>query len=83
MPAPSPALLHKLHAIEPQLLEPAAPLQGMPSPCINVCQLDASHQHCIGCLRTLEELRIWGSSDAATQRNIWLRIRARCQDCQR
>jgi predicted Fe-S protein YdhL (DUF1289 family) len=32
------------------------------SPCIKLCQLDDSGQHCVGCLRTLDELRRWGKA---------------------
>lgn len=80
-PAPtplSPALLHKAQAVRACLA--AGPAEGMstpPSPCVNICRLDASGQWCLGCLRTLEELRQWGSADAATQRRIWRRILAR------
>lgn len=79
LPTPlSPALLHKAQAVRACLA--AGPAEGMstlPSPCVNICRLDASGQWCLGCLRTLEELRQWGSADAATQRRIWQRILAR------
>ena len=29
----------------------------VPSPCISVCTLDDAHGRCIGCLRTIEEIR--------------------------
>ena len=81
LPTPlSPALLHKAQAVRACLA--AGPAEGMstlPSPCVNICRLDASGQWCLGCLRTLEELRQWGSADAATQRRIWQRILARLQ----
>lgn len=31
------------------------------SPCINVCKLNVTREYCIGCKRTLEELRNWSS----------------------
>ena len=37
-----------------------------PSPCINVCSLDAQG-FCIGCLRTGEEIGRWLSMSAAEQ----------------
>ncbi|MBP7645490.1 MAG: DUF1289 domain-containing protein [Comamonas sp.] len=40
--------------------------------------MDTARQYCEGCLRTLEELRAWGSSDASAQRQIWLKIKERC-----
>ncbi|WP_119462673.1 DUF1289 domain-containing protein [Rhodospirillaceae bacterium SYSU D60014] len=32
---------------------------GPPSPCISVCQIDDSTGLCIGCLRTIGEIRDW------------------------
>jgi len=32
---------------------------GVASPCINVCRIDPSGRHCVGCLRTLEEIARW------------------------
>ena len=76
-PAPE-ALRSKLQTVLAQhLLAPDAQT-APPSPCVSVCRMDAAGQYCEGCLRTLNELRIWGSADAATQRAIWLRIQARC-----
>jgi hypothetical protein len=40
--------------------------QRPPSPCINVCSLDAQGL-CVGCLRTGEEIGRWMSMSAAEQ----------------
>ncbi|WP_081986590.1 MULTISPECIES: DUF1289 domain-containing protein [Chitinibacter] len=45
-----------------------------PSPCINICQLDASGAYCVGCLRTLEELRQWGKASEEEKQAILARI---------
>lgn len=42
-----------------------APLPSPPSPCVQVCTLDARGEYCIGCLRTLAEIAGWGSFTAA------------------
>lgn len=76
-PAPE-ALLHKLRTVEQQQLLAPHSSQAVPSPCISVCRMDDARQYCVGCLRTLDELRAWGSSDDATKRVIWQRVRARC-----
>lgn len=34
-------------------------LRGVPSPCINVCQLDPETNLCRGCLRSLDEIAGW------------------------
>jgi len=32
---------------------------GPPSPCISVCQIDPQTGWCIGCRRTIDEIRDW------------------------
>lgn len=32
---------------------------GPPSPCISVCQIDPATGWCIGCKRTIDEIRDW------------------------
>ncbi len=33
------------------------------SPCVAVCKMDDARQYCIGCMRTIEEIKNWGRSD--------------------
>ena len=33
--------------------------RGPPSPCVSVCQMDPLTGYCIGCLRTIDEIRDW------------------------
>ena len=33
--------------------------QHVPSPCVNVCQMDAQTGLCLGCLRTIDEIAGW------------------------
>ena len=47
------------------------------SPCISVCELDASGQVCVGCFRTLDEIAAWGALDAAAKRRILAELPAR------
>jgi hypothetical protein len=47
------------------------------SPCIGVCVIDEVSGLCDGCLRTLEEIGLWGSSSAAQRREILARLDAR------
>jgi hypothetical protein len=37
----------------------------VPSPCIGVCELDAAGRVCIGCFRTIGEIRRWPDADDA------------------
>jgi len=34
-------------------------MSGPPSPCISVCQIDPKTGWCIGCHRTIDEIRDW------------------------
>ncbi|KAA0685257.1 DUF1289 domain-containing protein [Azospirillum brasilense] len=47
-----------------------APAVLVPSPCISVCKLTADRAYCIGCLRTLEEIRGWKHMDADQKRAL-------------
>lgn len=49
----------------------------VPSPCINVCRMDAASGWCEGCLRTLDEIAAWGQLDDATKRVVLAQLRER------
>lgn len=49
----------------------------IPSPCISVCRMDAQRQYCEGCLRSIDEIRVWSSSGAAQKKMIWAQIAQR------
>jgi predicted Fe-S protein YdhL (DUF1289 family) len=40
-----------------------------PSPCVNVCKLDAAG-FCVGCERHIDEIVAWGSMPAALKRSV-------------
>ena len=48
-----------------------SPHDAVPSPCINVCRMDAATGWCLGCARTIDEIAAWGGLDAATKRKVW------------
>lgn len=55
-----------------------APTPGaVPSPCINVCRMDATSGWCEGCLRTIDEIVAWGSMADADKRAVWRLIEQR------
>lgn len=54
-------------------LDPGA----VPSPCINVCQMDADSGWCQGCQRTLAEIAAWSVLPEADKRAVWLALPAR------
>jgi predicted Fe-S protein YdhL (DUF1289 family) len=45
---------------------------GPPSPCISVCQMDPMTGYCVGCTRTIDEIRDWIIS-TPDERNAILR----------
>ena len=40
------------------------------SPCISVCRMDDATGLCVGCLRTLDEIAVWGLLDDDTRRDV-------------
>jgi len=48
---------------------------GVPSPCINVCRLDAADV-CVGCLRTRAEIAAWRALSDAQKQAVLERVRA-------
>ena len=49
----------------------------VPSPCINVCQMDPATGLCRGCLRTIDEIVAWGRASEDEKRAVWAEIRRR------
>ena len=49
----------------------------VPSPCINVCEMDQQSGLCRGCLRTIDEIVAWGSASDEAKRAVWAEIRRR------
>lgn len=41
----------------------------VPSPCVRLCTLD-DRDVCVGCYRTLEEIKCWGGMDADGRRAV-------------
>jgi predicted Fe-S protein YdhL (DUF1289 family) len=58
-------------------------MTAVPSPCINVCRMDAASGCCEGCLRTLAEIAAWGSLSDEDKRAVWLALPARREAWQR
>ena len=52
---------------------------NVPSPCISVCRMDAHNVLCTGCLRSLDEIRVWSTSTDLEKKAIWLQIEQRLQ----
>lgn len=50
---------------------------GPPSPCISVCQMDPMTGYCVGCTRTIDEIRDWIISTPDERDAILARINER------
>ena len=48
------------------------------SPCVSICVINPNSGLCEGCLRSLEEVAVWGQLPSAQQREVWQRIQVRC-----
>jgi len=42
----------------------------IPSPCVNVCQIDPKSTYCTGCFRTISEIKRWRDASEAERRAI-------------
>ncbi len=50
---------------------------AVPSPCTDVCRIDAASGWCDGCMRTLDEIATWGSLDDDDKRAVWRQLPVR------
>ena len=54
------------------------PIGGpVPSPCINICRIDAGSGWCEGCLRSLDEIAAWSRMDDEDKQAVWSRLAER------
>ena len=53
--------------------------QPVPSPCVNVCEMDATTGWCAGCLRTLDEIACWSLLDSDEKQAVWVELHDRRQ----
>lgn len=50
-----------------------------PSPCTNLCQIDAESGLCLGCFRTLDEIARWSRLDDTARDEILAAVTRRRQ----
>lgn len=36
--------------------------------------MSSDRSHCLGCYRTLDEIRLWSGADSTLRRDIWTRL---------
>ncbi len=51
----------------------------LPSPCINVCEMNSHNGLCKGCLRTIDEIVQWGSANEAYKHQVWQDLKWRIE----
>ena len=49
----------------------------VPSPCNQVCTIDAATGWCDGCKRTIDEIAAWGALDDDAKRAVWAALPTR------
>ncbi|AJX31282.1 DUF1289 domain-containing protein [Burkholderia oklahomensis] len=59
----------------------AASATNVPSPCTNVCRIDAKTGWCEGCRRTRDEIAGWRKFDDDAKRAVLARLAARRTAC--
>ena len=47
---------------------------SIPSPCTGVCRIDEASGFCLGCARTISEIKAWGTADRASLERIWAQL---------
>ena len=47
------------------------------TPCVNICRMDAENRYCIGCFRTLEELKSWSQMTEAERAAVMAQLESR------
>jgi len=55
---------------------PECALGVVPSPCIQICELEAATKTCRGCRRTLDEIAAWASLTNDGKRAVLARLAA-------
>ena len=63
--------------------DPEAHRGPLPSPCVNICQMDAHSGLCIGCFRNIDEIIAWSSATEDKKRAVWREIKHRYKDNKR
>lgn len=72
-----PAFMHSsehLAALQHRAAEAAAATTGVLSPCLSICRLTDDRSLCVGCFRTLDEIRDWSRATDAEKRAVWQRL---------
>lgn len=50
---------------------------SVPSPCVSICKLDEEEEYCLGCRRSLNEIRDWPIMTPEEKRQVLAKIAER------
>ena len=51
--------------------------EDVPSPCISVCRMTDDGSHCIGCFRSVPEIKAWSQAGRVQRLAIWAQLSLR------
>ena len=71
---------HAIQTLAARAQSVGAAVDAVPSPCISICSMNTGSGLCEGCFRTLDEIRVWSSSDEAAKKQIWIHIQQRLRE---
>ena len=66
-----------IQSIATRAMLAGAMAEEIPSPCVSVCRMDLQRTYCEGCLRSIDEIRVWRASSDLEKKAIWALIAAR------
>ncbi|MES2584966.1 MAG: DUF1289 domain-containing protein [Pseudomonadota bacterium] len=69
--------LNATQSIAERAVLAVAVAENVPSPCVSVCRMDPQRTYCEGCLRSIDEIRVWRASSDLEKKAIWARIAER------
>lgn len=70
-------VLDAMQSIAERAVLAGAVTENVPSPCVSVCRMDPQRTYCEGCLRSIDEIRVWRTSTDQEKKAIWALIAQR------
>jgi predicted Fe-S protein YdhL (DUF1289 family) len=71
------AVLDATQSLAERAVLAGAVAENVPSPCVSVCRMDPQRTYCEGCLRSIDEIKVWRASSDLEKKAIWARIAER------
>ncbi len=71
---------HAIQTLATRARAVSVAVDNVPSPCVSICNMDTGSGLCEGCFRTIDEIRVWSSSDDVAKKQIWALIHQRLHE---